>query len=60
MQRINETKSWFFEKNQQERQIRIQTNLKDRGRISKLIKSEKKREKNNRKQGNPENHKGIL
>ena len=30
IQRINETKSWFFEKNQQDKQTLIQTNQKAR------------------------------
>ena len=44
MQRINETKSWFFEKNQQGRQTLMQTNQKAE-RLPKLTKSEIKRGK---------------
>ena len=44
-------KSWFFEKNQQNRQTLSQTNLKGRD-SSKLTKSEMKRVHDNRHQGN--------
>jgi hypothetical protein len=54
MQRINETKSWFFEKiNKIEKPL---SKLKDTERISKLTKSEMKRERNNKYQENSKNH----
>ena len=44
IQGINETKSWFFKKNQQNRQTFTQTNQKTERKLSKLTKSEIKLE----------------
>ena len=55
IQRINETKSWFFEKiNKRDKPL---SKLTKRQRVSKLKKSEIKRDHKNRSGGNPENHK---